>query len=413
MSACSSEKATNGAGASDGFGAGAEPFSDAGSNDGDGENDGGAPPTGPATVRGRVLHGIPNLGLLRVCYAPGYVADDPYTEVDELNLGELESLGLTVSFGSATTYSDVMSRRTGALTFHGPLPPSEDAGALTDEDPSTCARETLEAVLPLPFSEALLGADSESDAGVGDGGTENGLAALSVLPTLESSRPVTLLGSGVALDRAGIDAYAEAAKQGFLADHPRDDEREEGARLAAIRARVQLVTERGPLFVIADEPAVTPEKGAFALHVAHLMADVPGADTRVGELRVCVTEGTVERPVLPVREMPGLRFRVRTLLGGNFAAPPIYRIRFFSRAEFDADDKGCAATSLAPIAQYTAARGTFKSGKSYTLAVVGSAAPTALCSPKESSPWVRAGCAGRDPSAISAQVLLLPDANAN
>jgi hypothetical protein len=414
LAACSSDAAGDKAsGADDGFGQGAEPFADGGEKDG-GAGDDAGPAVTTRIVRGRWLHAIPNAGLLRVCYDPDYVADDPSTPADEYDPGpELpKSLGIALSFASVTTYSDMMRRRTGALTFHGMPRPSEDAGAQLDDDQLECSSEAIEAVLPLPFMPRYLGlpTDGGLDAGEQPDAGTSGLADFSILPTLETNRPVTLLGSGAVLDRAGVEAYVAEARDEYLSEHPRA---EAEAAAAGERARVELVAQRGPLFLIAEEPAVVPEQGAFALHVAHLMPDVPGADGKVGEVRVCITEGTVERPVLPVREAAGLRFRTRALLGGNFAAPPEYRVRFFSRAEFDAEDKGCATTSLPHLAQYEADKGTFKSGKSYTLALVGSAAPAALCSPKDIPPLVRAGCGGGDPSQIAAHALLLTDANAD
>jgi hypothetical protein len=429
LAACSSGNDAASDRPSGGFGEGGEPFPDAGSGDNGGNNgdgtgsDAGNSPSSPSSVRGRFLHGIPNLGSLQVCHDPDYVADDPSTDAFELDAGPLpaESLRLSISFGRGLTYSDLMPYTTGALTFHASVP--EDAGALADDDPSACA-SPVDAVLPLPFHKALLGLDAGvADGGVSDGGARDGgardagssdastdaLGELSLLPTLETTRPVTLLGSGVVLDEAGLAAQREKALQEYLNASPGDMK---GATLAADRAVARIVAQRGPLFVIAEETAVVPEDGAVALHVVHLVADVPGADPRiagVGELRVCVTEDTVERPVLPVLEASGLRFRTRTLLGLNFYAPPAYRFRFFASAQFDAEGKGCATTSLPPIAKYVVDEGAFKSGASYTLAVLGSASPAALCSPKEIS-LAKAGCAGRDPSEVAAHVLLLRDA---
>jgi hypothetical protein len=164
------------------------------------------------------------------------------------------------------------------------------------------------------------------------------------------------------------------------------------------------------MFVIAKVGSEFPDPGAFALHVAHLVHDVPSAQpNRPGALRLCVTEGTVERSVLPGRDSEGVPFRMRARLGQSFAAPLAYRFRFFARDAFDAENKGCATTSLAPVAQLEVDKGTFEAGGSYTLAVMGALSPEGLCFPKEQPPLVQPGCTGRDPSSLVASVQVIDD----
>jgi hypothetical protein len=350
------------------FGTGAPSFgSDAGIDGGGGAPDAGTGSLGP-TLRVRFLHAIPNTGALLVCHdpdGPGPIAAQRLAEQAMVLRAEYGTRSATVSLPAVTT---------GALSLHRELrtdagPAGFDAGVRSDggaaSDP--CDEGTREVSIALPIT------DSPGDAG-----------ALALLPAIAGSEAITLLGTGVALDRGALDQRS-GAEQALLQ--------------TAFGARV----------LIQRDPVPLAPQG-FSLSVFHGVADVPSGNPQrlereVGALRLCITAGTRDSGALPRPPATGIPFRVRTPVGDGFDARVTYDFRVFTQGDFDSQSKDCATTSAMPVARASFSK--FQDGRAYTLALFGAIAPTALCSADEDS-IARPTC---QPSAaeLGAKLVLLED----
>ncbi len=402
-----------------GFGPGAPGFPRDGSPDDTG-GDGGSAGTG---VRVRLVQGIANLGVLRVCYDPDFVPDDPTSRENEGALGTepARPLSLLGLYGTATEYRSLDPLSSGALTFHGPRldEPHMDAGVSQDgglewdagsddaaigaapllpKADEPCSADTLEAFLPLPFGGEWL--DSEMPPSAAE------LMRLSIADRLSAGSTITLLGSGVALDAAAVSRRVARVRATHLGTFPNDTA---GADAAAAAERARLITQIGPRFVPALERARAPSSGV-SMHLAHLIPDVKSADgRRPGAIRLCVTEGQRERLPLPSVDQPAVAFRTRSALGDDFLAGIRYTFRVFAADAFDAQGKECATTSLAASAELSIDSSTLESGHAYTLIATGAVDPLALCTPLAEDSVVRAGCAGRNTESVRARLLLVED----
>ncbi|MET0340587.1 MAG: hypothetical protein ABW252_06275 [Polyangiales bacterium] len=354
--------------------------------------DGGAdsPASGDlGSLRVRFLHALVNLGPLHVCHdadGPGPAAPAPL-----LGEGKL----LTADFRARSASLVVPALAGGTLTLqHTP----GDAGVSGDGGLAVpCDDATREATIPLPVSGDWLDPRAPLDDG--------SLEALGLEKTLAGGSALTLLGSGLALSPAALEARATQARDRALAGSPTDTV---GASRAAELELRSLEAAYGARVLIHRDPPTASAK-TFGLAVLHASPDVASSDASegVGAVRLCITAGTRESSVVPKAPEPGIAYRYRASVGSSFDPGLEYHFRIFAERDFDAEKKDCSTISVSPLAERRVTRTELRAGHTYTLALLGALAPSAVCSPASGS-LVRAGCA--HPAAeLGAQLALLED----
>jgi hypothetical protein len=352
----------------------------------------------PAMVRVRFTHGIPNSGALSVCHDPDGPGPMRATLLRE------ETRTLRAEFGAQSATITVPAIESGELTLQreARTPASDsnfdggagDGGATTPLDP--CDPATREATISLPITGRWL---DPREPARGDALLANELSS-----KLAGAAAFTLLGSGFGLNPSTLERREKLAYDSYLQANP-------GAADNALDAgrveRAGLEAAFGPRALIEREPQ-PGDAQRFSLSVFHAVADVLPLDAalierQVGAVRLCVTAGTRESSALPKAPAEAIPFRVRKLVGSDFDPKLPYEFRVFAQRDLDAPKQDCPTTGLMPIAR--SSWSSFEAGKSYTLAVVGAIAPSALCSANDVS-LARASCQ-RPASELAARIQLL------
>ena len=270
--------------------------------------------------------------------------------------------------------------------------------APTDEGAAAprCDRASLEAVLPLPMPAGWVDPPrGDPDAG-SDGGTalDAGLSpeARGFVSSVSGGGSLTLFGSGVLIDRSELDRRVEEQRKRYLQEH--QGAAEELAVAAAERYRRALEAAHGPRFLLSRAGAPKSER-SFALHFAHLIADVSAAsdDAGSGALHLCMTVGTMEGSERGDAGAGGFDFRNYVALGDDLDPALGYRFRVFAQSAYAAEQKSCATTSMKPVAELMVEAGRFKAGRSYSLVAWGALAPDSICTTYVQGSLIRPGCA--------------------
>jgi hypothetical protein len=135
--------------------------------------------------------------------------------------------------------------------------------------------------------------------------------------------------------------------------------------------------------------------------------DIPTSSGRAGEVRVCVTAGTLESPALPALDAPAIGFRQAEVLSTQLMTGVAYHFRVFP-ADVFADGSECTTTSQKPLAELSASRRAFVPGHAYTLTFMGALLPGPICAPVGDAALARPGCA-RPLDELGAQLTLVPN----
>ena len=444
LAACSTNavlSASNDDGSPSDFGRGASDIpQDAGTSDAGTTLGGDAATEGQATQL-RLMHGLVNLGRLRLCFDPDLVVDDPRTPADESTPGTEpprevplpEPFASGIQFREATGFFGASLPDSGALLLvdspellvdagpakdpyydDGGLPhdastaldgSADDDAAATepidggatvdagyDASSSNPCEGTPRAVLPLPLPPWWLPSADGDDAA----------DAFGLTSSLAGSQRITLYGSGLLLTDAMLATRREAARAEYLAIEPEDLE---GADIAGQTAVSDALAALGPRLLPA--PATTAVARGVTLSVVHLIPDVAG-DDGPGAIRLCMTVNKLEGSAVPPRGEPGVAFRARSTLFTELDASSSYRVRIFSASSFDQEAKGCATTSLEPVAEQTLAAGELVDRRAYTLVLSGAQGPDSLCAAEDAgAPPSPTGCA--ESYELEARIDLLED----
>ena len=366
----------------------------------------------------RFVHALANVGPLYVCHDPDLVLDDPLTAETEESAGLLDPvvlLPLETSFGASDAVT-LPALSTGTLSVHVrpptasaeggvsfPTYPKGDAGSTdagASAEPADCSAATRVAALTLA---------PDSKLPPGDAGTERAKTSL-------TSGPLFLIASGVALDRGRLDEREKAAQEEYRAKNPGD---EPGALLAGRTARAAVESMLGPMLSIESATYTNPPMNAFRLALAQLTPDVSSLMSGPGGVRVCVTAGTLEKPVEPASpKEPAIAFRDTVMLAPSYETGSAYRFRVFPAAKFDSSmtsggnfgstttGQDCSTTGLAPLAELSVPKETLVGGHAYQLLFMGAVAPSSLCAPVDETSFVRAGCPV-SPDKLGARLLLI------
>lgn len=357
----------------------------------DGGMDGSIPDVASAglPLRVRFVHGLVSLGPLHVCHDADGAGAGP-----ALPLATSEGALLRAAFRERSLAVTLPAVVSGTLTLQ--RTPDRDAGFPDAGAAALCAESLREATIPLPQDGAFLAPRAPLD--------EEALEALDVSPALFGPGSLTLVGSGLPLSAAALEARAMAARERALADRPADLA---GATAAAELERRTLEAAFAPRLLIQRDP---PAGGGqtFSLALLHAAPDVAGETSdAVGAVRLCITAGTRESSAIPNAPLPGVPFRYRVRLSDGLASGIEYRFRVFAQRDFDAAKRDCSTISAPPLAERTTTRTELRAGHAYTLALYGAISPAAVCSPPSGS-LVRPGCP--HPAAeLGAQLALLED----
>lgn len=364
--------------------------------------------TGPSgeQVELRWVAGIPNAPAVSICHDPDRMLDNPGTlQRDESTDGPQPARVLTAAslgFGEATGFALDTPIAGGVLTFHDAtaMVPSwdgdagvgdSDGGASFPGEFEHCTDATLLFALELPLADVDLD-EQPPPAPPRD-----------IQPRLQAGLTLTLYTSGLYYERASAEQFAAQVAMQSLASGAGEG----AADMEAADRLAERLRARGPA-VIAQGRATAPSATAAALHLAHLVPDVPSAEQGVsGPVLACLTEGAVAlaAPYPRAGEAP---FRARSWLTNDIQPGLPYTVRVYARDTFQAEGKDCVTTNLSPLAEGTIAAGSLQAGKAYTMVARGAADPTALCAPPadEDLPW--APCP-QGPDLLGANLLLIDE----